>query len=204
MARHPDRPPFGSSRIDIMTTMFAGGIAAVAILVTLILRLVEVATNTEVPVRSWLNSPRGTVPIGAGGAPVPVTMDGGTVLVSGMPGITLASVALAALAPAATALLIVGCVLLLLRSLLTGRIFSRRNTSLVTTISVVIVAGWALTSLFSTMASNGAVANLSDRSVDTATVPTDWAPVLAALAVGAIAIAFHRGERLQRDTEGLV
>lgn len=204
MAATRERAPIGSSRTDIATTMVVGGIAAIAIIVALVLRLAEVLPNRSVPVRVWLDGEQAVLPVGSSGARVPVSVEGGTILVSGLPGITLTSVALEAAVPALAAVAIIACVLLLCRNLLSGRAFSPGNTRLVTAISLLIASGWALSLLFTTMANNGAVAAMSGGELDSATLQVDWVPVLASMAVGAVAAAFRRGERLERDTDGLV
>ncbi|MFD1714832.1 hypothetical protein ACFSBZ_10150 [Amnibacterium flavum] len=197
-----DRAPRFASRADLLTATTVGGIAAVWTIVQLVLRLVEVIPNRNVPVPVWIDDASATLPLPDGTADIALTS--GTAIVSGMPAITLVSVAGAAIITAAASLAVIGLVLALCLNLARGRYFSTRNTLTVTAISATIAVGWFVSHLFTQMASNGAIAALTDRAYEASTIPFDWTPILAAIAVGAVAAAFRAGERLQRDTEGLV
>ena len=54
------------------------------------------------------------------------------------------------------------------------------------------------------MTVNGALSAVSDYGYDGITFSTNWAVPFAILAIAAVGAAFQVGERLQRDTEGLV
>ena len=68
----------------------------------------------------------------------------------------------------------------------------------------VLTAGWFLGSLLTTMTVNGALSAVSEYDYDGITFSTNWAFPFAILAIAAVGAAFQVGERLQRDTEGLV
>jgi hypothetical protein len=199
-----DRAPIGASRADLITALVLGALASTWVVAMLVVRLIEVLPNERVPVPIWIGDAAADLPIGPDGALIPVDFDGGVALVSDMPGITLASVALADIVPALAAIGVIACVMLLCRNLLAGRAFAAANTRLVTAASILIAAGWAGGLLFTTMANNGAVAVLSEGTYEGVAVTIDWLPLLAATGVGAVAAAFRTGERLQRDTDGLV
>jgi hypothetical protein len=68
----------------------------------------------------------------------------------------------------------------------------------------VVTVGWLTTSILKQMGINGALAAVSDRTYETSTLSIDVLPVLGILGLGVVALALQLGERLKRDTEGLV
>jgi hypothetical protein len=115
-----------------------------------------------------------------------------------------AAIGAAAVPPLATIGVTV-CVLLLCRRMLAGQFFSGTITRLITAASLLIAGGWAAWFGCSVLASNGVLALVADRALaEQITFQVSWTPILASMAVGALAAAFHAGEKLQRDTEGLV
>jgi hypothetical protein len=93
---------------------------------------------------------------------------------------------------------------LLCWNLARGRAFARANVRIVFWGAGVLTAGWFLGSLLTTMTVNGALSAVSDYGYDGITFSTNWAFPFAILAIAAVGAAFQVGERLQRDTEGLV
>lgn len=73
----------------------------------------------------------------------------------------------------------------------------------VTMILGAIAAGWILTWLFETMRANGGVAALGSPG-ENSPLPLELVPAFAVASLGAPAVAFQIGHRLQRETEGLV
>lgn len=97
------------------------------------------------------------------------------------------------------------CLSLLAVSILRGRIFSRRNTRLVTIAGLTGLIGYAFAKLLDTMLANGAVAWASDQELDNLVMSVNpFAFIIAAFAIAVVATVFTVGERLQRETEGLV
>ena len=70
--------------------------------------------------------------------------------------------------------------------------------------AAVLTVGWVFGSLFTTMSVNGALAAVSDHTYDGVLFSTDFTAMFGLLALGVVGAAFQIGERLQRDTEGLV
>jgi hypothetical protein len=58
--------------------------------------------------------------------------------------------------------------------------------------------------MLTNMTVNGALSAVSDYTYDGVVFSTDFVPLFGVLALAAIGAAFQIGERLQRDTEGLV
>lgn len=196
---------WGISRSDLWTVLVLGGAVVVWTLVDLVLRLMEIIPNRDVPVTVELMGERLELPIGPGGEPIPGEVSTATIHVSDLPVATYISALGAVVVPAVTTIAVIVCVMVLCRNLMAGRFFSRTNTRLVTSIALLIAVGWLVSFIFSTMASNGALALVADRAfLESVQFQVDWVAVLAAMGVGALASAFHAGERMQRDTEGLV
>lgn len=199
-----DKAPFGS-RADFWTVLVVGTLVALWTLVALVLRLWQVVPNHDVPVTVQLIGERLDLPLGPDGSPVAGEVSTATIHVSDLPLATHAAAIGAVVVPALCSIAVIVCVMVLCRNLMTRRFFSRTNTRLVTAVSVLIAGGWLLTFGFSVMASNGALALIADRAfLESVQFRVDWVALLAAMAVGALASAFHAGERMQRDTEGLV
>ncbi|MFD1861115.1 DUF2975 domain-containing protein [Aeromicrobium camelliae] len=199
------KSPFEVSRSDLWTVLVIGGVIVVSTLVSLVSRLIEIVPNRDVPVSVDLMGEQLELPVGPGGDAVTGEVSTATIHVSDLPVATYVSALGAAVVPAITTVAVIVCVMVLCRNLMAGRFFSRTNTRLVTSVALLIAFGWLISFIFSTMASNGALALVADRALlDSVQFRVDWVAVLAAMGVGALASAFHAGERMQRDTEGLV
>lgn len=197
--------PWGTQRSDLWAVIVVGIAVALGSVWSIVMSLVEIVPNDDVPVRVQLVGEAFDLPIGPDGAPIEAGVDEITVHVSDLPVASYVSALGAAIVPSLAVIGVAVCVLLLCRNLLRGEFFSRTNTRLVVTTSMVIAVGWAITLLFTVMASNGALARVEARPVyESVQFHLDWYAVLAAMAVGALGAAFHAGERMQRDTEGLV
>ena len=85
-----------------------------------------------------------------------------------------------------------------------GRAFTKANVRLVIIGVFVLLFGWIVGSLFTTMTVNGALSAVSDYTYDGVLFTTNWAAGFGLLALGAVGVAFQVGQRLQRETEGLV
>ncbi|BDI23955.1 hypothetical protein [Herbiconiux sp. L3-i23] len=190
------------SRSDVVATATLGAIVAVWTIVDLVVSLTSILSNRDVPIRVWVDDASAALPLPTGSAEI--TLTSGVAEVSDMPPFILGVVASSAVVRAAAILAVTALVLILCRNLARGKVFSSGNTALVTGIAVAIAVGWFLTSLFAQMASNSAVNVLTDKAYSSAQAPVEWTPYLAAFAVTVVAVAFRAGERLQRDTEGLV
>jgi hypothetical protein len=135
------------------------------------------------------------------------TFDRADLLVTGIgigPRIALAaSVAVSALSSFAVAATIVA----LCRAILVGRPFVRSVTWLLSTASVVLIGGSLVGLGLDTFAMFSIAAALNPDPMGTVfpfTSEYDFAPLLIGLVLGAVATAFHLGQKMQRDTDGLV
>ncbi|MFF1528878.1 hypothetical protein [Cellulomonas sp. NPDC058312] len=201
----PEKSPLFARPADLWSVLVVGAVVIVASLVRLVGDVARLLPNRDVPVDVLLTGAHVELPIGPGGALVPATVDGAALPVSDMPVATFASALGAAAVPPLATIAVTVCVLLLCRQMLSGQFFSRTATRLITAASVLVAGGWALHLAFTVMATNGVLALVADPAVaDEVRTPVSWTAILAAMAVGALAAAFGAGERMQRDTEGLV
>lgn len=204
MSFAPKSAPSTADKTSLGITIVLGAVAAGWTVVHAILRIVEIAPNRDVPVTASLADNAGSAPIGPGGSAVDIVIHQGTFLVSDMPGITLISLLLAEIISALAVVGVVVCVCLLCAELMKGRAFSRRSLLAVGWGTFIALGGWLGTWLFSTMGANGGVAAISDHDASAATTQIDLTTPFALAALGALALAFQLGNRLQRETEGLV
>lgn len=193
-----------SNRADIYATIGVGIIVAVFTIVTTTLNVIRILPNKDVPVLLPFVDTAVELPIGPGSTGVTVTVETATATASNLPGITLASLVLAEVAIALTVLTVTVLICLLCLNMLRGTMFSRTNSRLVTVSSFAIVVGWGIHALFTTMGVNGTFGTLSDYSYDNVIFTMNWLPFVFAMTLGALALAFRAGERMQRDTDGLV
>lgn len=131
--------------------------------------------------------------------------------------VTEAQVSVSGVAPVAVIFLVVGILItafgllaatilgaLFCVRLLRGVLFIRSNTAILFAISMLLLGAPLLGSFFEHMGMNGVMARLGAEDVSQWAYTLQLMPILAAMAVGVLVIVFRRGERLQRDTEGLV
>ncbi|MFV0286320.1 MAG: hypothetical protein ACK5IM_08065, partial [Demequina sp.] len=68
----------------------------------------------------------------------------------------------------------------------------------------ILLAGWLGGSILTNMTTNGALSAISDYTYEAITFETNLFPVVATLVIGGVAAALQIGEKLQRETDGLV
>ncbi|HKH09491.1 MAG TPA: hypothetical protein VKA62_11125 [Agromyces sp.] len=194
-----------SDTVGIWAFMVAG-IAIVAwAFVGAAMRIGQALTAERVPVLGEFAGTPAQAAIGPDGTSVTVELDRAFLLTDELPTASLVSLVLAEIAFALTVAVVVACLVLLSASTLRGRVFSRRNTRLVGTAGTVGLLGAAAVPFFGNMAANGAFARISEGDFDNVIIAVDPMPfVLGAFVVAIIGTAFAVGERLQRDTDGLV
>lgn len=193
-----------SDRVGMYATIVLGLIGAAGVVWTTITRLVEVAPGRNVPVLVPFMDETAELPIGPDGALVPVAVDQAVVIVPQPAAAT--QFALVAEPIVIGLSLLVSIVLLcaFCWNLARGRAFHRGTTRIIFAGAGTVLAGWALGSLFTTMTINGALSAVSEYSYEGVLFSTDFTPPIVALALAAVGAGFQIGERLRRDTEGLV
>ena len=193
-----------SDRVGIYLTIAIGAIAIGLTIWQVIVRLVEVFPGVDVPVTVPLFDQTTTLPIGPSGSPIQVDVYQATIVVPDPAAATLFAlygqpVVFGAASVAAIALLCLFC-----WRLARGRAFERPTTRLILAAVGVIGVGWITSSVLTQMSINGAIAAVSDGSYESSGVLFEILPAIGILGLAAIGAAFQIGERLRRDTEGLV
>jgi len=192
-------------RFGLVFMMIAGAALAVGSVVSAVTRIVDVLTAESVQVLAEFVDTPALAPIGVDGADLAVELDTAVLTVTDLPGASLWSIVIQQVLMVATVVIVVTCLLLLSRSVLRDRVFSRTNTRLVTTAGLTGLLGAAAYPFFGNMAANGAFAVLSDRTFDNVLMSVDVGSLLMLAFVAALAsTVFMVGDRLQRETEGLV
>jgi len=185
-------------------------VAGVAIAIWAVIRsianIVAAAPNENVRVAAPFLDTVAQAPIGRDGAPVPVELSGGVITAPSLPPASLWALFIAEGLFAAVVVTVVTLLLLLTADILRGRIFSRRHTALVSAAGMVTIVGVAGVPFFHNMVANGAIAWLSGGTYDRGAIQLIDLPSLIGIAfvAGLAGTVFAVGDRLQRDTEGLV
>jgi hypothetical protein len=205
MSPTPRRTLSRGDRASIVVFMIAGASLVVWAIVTAALRINSALESTSVSVLGQFAGTPAQAPIGPGGSLIEIELNSAVLTTSELPTASLVSLVIAEIIAAATVAIVVACLLLLSVSILRGHIFSRRNTALVATAGITGLVGAAASPFFANMAANGAFAAISDREFDNVIFSVEPLPyVLGAFVIALVATAFTIGERLQRDTDGLV
>lgn len=195
--------PSRSDRVGLWVFMIAGLAITVSTAVFAAIRIAELLGPGPIPVEVKFAGLPTTLPMGERSLPLDITT--GTIRVTEMPLASLiAGIAAPVLAMLVTAT-ITACVITLAVSVIRGQIFSKRNSRLVAAAGFIGLIGFAAVNLCNTMLSNGALAWASARRIDN--VVFSFNPgtyILAAFVIALVSSVFVIGERMQRDTEGLV
>lgn len=193
-------------RTDLWTTIVFAAIAAVVTVVVTVIRLLDLFAVDGIAATARVDGVQAGLPIGPGGASVTGRIHELSFTAADIPALSAGSYAAAIIITGLTYLVVIACILRFCLNLMLGQAFTRQNTRLITAAAIIILAGTALTAFCNTMGANGAFASLGDGAVEpqTGTTTEYWVAMFACVALGAVAVAFRAGERMQRDTDGLV
>lgn len=201
----PDRTLSRGDGLALVLLAVAGAAIAAWAVVEAVLRIIEALRNTDVPVLAVFNGTPGVAPLGVDGTGVPVLLEQAYVTVPALQPAAVGALVIQQVIGAGAIVTVVVCLLLVAVSGLRGRVFSRRNTVLVSGAGIAALLGVALHPFFGNMAANGAFALLSERTFDNVIISVDISTLLLiAFMSGLLSTVFATGDRLQRDTEGLV
>lgn len=140
-----------------------------------------------------------------GATTIPVELDQGVITVEGLGAIGVVPGVLGQIAFATTVVVVVACLITLSRNILRGCVFGKVNTRLAAIGGGVGLIGAAASHFFDNMLANAAMAHAIDGPFDTAVISVEpFTFVLAAFALAVVGSVFVVGDRLQRETEGLV
>ncbi len=202
-----DRSTTHLSRSDRLGMYLTIPLAAIGIAITAwtsVVRLVEVLPGRNVPVLVPFVGETADLPIGPGGAPTEVVVDQATVTVPQPAAATQFALVAEPIVIGLTIIAGIALLAIVCWNLARGRAFGRANVRLVVIGVFVLLAGWFIGSMLTTMTVNGALSAISDHTYEGVIFSTDWVVLFGILALAAVGAAFQVGERLQRDTEGLV
>lgn len=182
-----------------------GAAIGIAVAVAATLRIAQFLRGGAIDVAVELIDQRVPAPLGPGGEEVSVGLDR-AILRTELPAASTAAGIIAQVVLTATFVTVILCLILLSRRLVAGSVFGRISTRLVTTAGMTGLIGAAAVQFFDNMVANGAVARVSDGDyAENAILSIAPFPfIVAAFAVALICSVFAIGDRLQRDTEGLV
>lgn len=183
----------------------AGAVIAVSFTVHSVMRTIELARGTDVPVLVEFIPDQTRTELSLGTSSVEVGVDQATITAAQLPAIATVPGIIGQVVQIATILVVIGCLILLARSTLKGRIFSRRNTALAMTAGITGLLGFAAVRFFDNMLANATVNVVTDNALDNAVITVEpFTFILAAFILSVIGTAFVVGDKLQRETEGLV
>ena len=201
----PARSITRADAVSLWLFMAAGAAIAVWVTWSAVARIIEVLPNHNVAVLAPFAGTPAEAPIGAGGAPVTVELEQALLTVPELPIASVWAIVIQQVVLVVAVVAVVTALVWLSRNVARGVVFCRTNTVLVSTAGTVGLLGYFAVPFFGNMASNGAFAVLSDHTFDSVIMTIDpFSLVLAAFVVALMGTVFAIGERLQRDTEGLV
>lgn len=192
-------------KASLVAFCIAGAAIAASITVFSIIRIIGLASGSPVPVMLEFVDQPVDVPLGAGGADITLELDRASLTAADLPPIAVVPGIIGQVLQILTIVVVIGCLLLLARSILGGAVFSRRNTALMMTAGITGLVGFAAVRFFDNMLANAAVSAVTDNAFDTAVMSVEpFAFILGAFILAVIGTAFSVGDRLQRETAGLV
>ena len=196
--------PQRAERAAVYFTVAIVVLAAVAAVVFAGARLAELSSPEGASVIVPLRGEAATLPLGAGGEDVPLTVETVILTLPEPSGVTAFALYAEPIWMAATT--IAGAVLagMFFMRLARGKAFSRGSANLAYMGSLVVSLSWAVSTALSNIVTNGTLHAISDGDYDGAVFEFSLTPFVLALALGATGLALSIGEKLQRETEGLV
>jgi len=196
----PDR----ADRIGLYVAIAWVAIGAILAIVASVGRLTEVAPGQDIPVLVSLADEPAALPLAPDGAPFPVEVATATVVVADPGPGTLAALWAQPIwfAVMVSAAMVLSAMFFL--RLARGRAFTRGAARIAFLGAGLVVANWLVESFLGAVVTLGALSAISDGTYENWTVELGFTPVGAVLILAATGAALRIGERLQRETEGLV
>lgn len=173
--------------------------------VAAVTRIASAFGSAPVHVPAWFAGTRADAPIGPDGAAVSVELDRAILTTDALSAAGKGALVLEQVVAVAAIGSLIGCLIALTVSTMRGRVFSRRNTVLVTTAGIALFLWIFGVPFFGNMVANDAFRAISAGTFDNAIATVDVTGLfLAAFVIAISSTVFTVGERLQRETEGLV
>lgn len=194
-------------RNDILSTLVVAGMVAAIVVVTSVFRWSETFTvdGVSVPV-PFAGVPADFAP--ADGLPeTTVRVTEGDVIAEGVNALSTVSIGASIIAGAIAWLVVIALFGTLALRFLRGRFFDSTNPRLLDAAGWTMFGGALAIYFLDTFGRNGvlAAAGLGDFQPNSWAITASFIPIwIAATVLGLISLAFRRGIRLQRDTDGLI
>lgn len=199
-----DARPDRADRIGLYLSIALAAIGAGLAVWTAIRRLLEVGDGTHVPVTVPLTGEEAQLPLGPDGSAVTAVVETATVTVPDPAAATAFALYAQPIWDAVFVCLGLAVAAAFFLRLARGRVFTQGIVRLVYIATGVVAVGWLGSTILTNMTTNGALSALSDYTYDSVVFDAGLTPVLGILLLGAVGAALDIGQRLQRDTEGLV
>ncbi|MEV5070605.1 hypothetical protein MRBLMI12_002217 [Microbacterium sp. LMI12-1-1.1] len=194
-------------RNDIISTLVVAGVVAAIVVVAAVFRWLETFSREGVSVPV----PFAGVPADfAPGDGLPVTtvrVTEGDVIAVGVNALSTVSIGASIIVGTVAWLVVIALFGTLALRFLRGRFFDPTNPRLLDTAGWTMFAGALAVYFLDTLGRNGvlAAAGLSEFQPSSWAITASFIPIwIAATVLGLISLAFRRGIRMQRDTDGLV
>ncbi len=201
----PNRVLSRGDTIAMSVFFVTGAIFVIATAISAVSNIVGLFTGSATRVFAEFAGTPAQAPIGPDGANVIVELDSAYLLADRLPFASVVALVLEQAVVVTAVATVVTALLLVMWSILRGRVFGRRNTSLIGTAATAGFAGVALAPFFGNMGANGAFATISGGDFDNVILSANLVQVFGIAFLGALGTTvFMVGDRLQRDTEGLV
>lgn len=193
-----------SDRVGLYLSVVFAAIGIAIALTGAVSRLVEVAPGHDIPVLVPLAGESAQLPLGPDGAAVTATMETVTVIVADPAPATL--FALWAQPIVIGVSWSVGLVIAAMFCVRLARAqgFARGTYRLTYLAAGVLTFGWFVGTILTHMTTNGALSAISNYTYESVNFEGSYAPAVGVLLLAAVGVALQVGERLQRETEGLV
>mgnify|MGYP003531317091 FL=1 len=196
------------SRADaaaMIVFMLAGAGIALTTLISAVVRISEVLSDQQVALfaRFWETVVQ--VQIDPDVTSLPVDLDTGWFTTATVPAVSVVLLVVQQVVLALGVGSVIACLLLVAWSVLRGRVFGRTTTRLVTAAGIAGLLTLAIVPLLGDMAASAAFDEIAAGRLDYVAISVDIFPLILTAFVAALATTvFTVGERLQRDTQGLV
>lgn len=196
-----------SDAADAITLLLLGTGAAITVVLTVVARFMDVFREAGVAWRIDVDAEPFSASVGSGTGYVDAIVENALVIAPEVDATTSAALAGSIIAWGVACLVVIIAVMYVARSFLRGRLFVPATARAFDVIGWAIIAGGLAVLVLENIGRNGVLRALGVTDVEPLHFLDfwGWAPVWAVgVAVGLVSLAFRRGVRLQRDTEGLV
>ena len=196
------------SKADVvaMWVFIAAGIALVgATAIAGVARVVGVLGGGPITVPALFSGTIAQAPIGPDGALRDVELDSALLMPEELSAAGIGALVIEQVVSVLSLTCVLACLIAVTVSVMRGRVFSRRNTTLIATAGIAGLAGVAGVPFFGNMVANDAFRSISDGTFDNVVISVPLGPLFVlAFVVAMMTTVFTVGDRLQRETAGLV